>query len=69
MADLAAISHRICQAIADADAHGATLAAEALRKDVAELQRLAYLAQRCDGCEYHPTPTIGATTDRIQSHG
>lgn len=69
MADLAAISHRICQAIADADAHGATVAAEALRKDVAELQRLARLAQRCDGCEYHPTPALGPNTDRIQTHG
>lgn len=69
MADLAAISHRVRIAIANADGYSATIAAEVLRKDVAELQRLARLAQRCEGCEYHPTPSIGPNTDRIQTHG
>lgn len=69
MPDLTAISHRISLAIANADSTGASLAAEVLRCDVAELQRLARLAHRCADCEFHPTPAIGATTDHNQTHG
>lgn len=40
--DHLAISHRITQAIADADTHGAALAAEVLRGEVRELQGRAH---------------------------
>jgi hypothetical protein len=69
MVDLTAISHRITAAIKDAESHGATLAAEVLQRDVPALQLQARRGPRCDDCEFHPSPTIGATTDRIQSHG
>lgn len=46
MTDLVAISHRVIAAIADADKHGASLAAEVLRRDVAELERIAAFSER-----------------------
>lgn len=66
MSDLAAISHRISLAIANADAYCATIAAEVLRRDVAELQRLASLNRCCDGCPHAKPETA---TNRFHNGG
>ena len=59
MPDLAAISARVTSALADAEAHGAMLAAEVLRVDAVALIRLARHA------EPHPDPAASVQTDAI----